>query len=725
MSSESNNFRDGRTNTSGMMDLHSGERWAFLVELHGPNIGKPYELLKEKAWTLGRSDSADIAIEEQSLSRRHAVIKYSAAGRNWILEDLGSRNGTYVNGLQILRPVNLNDGDRVQLAHVLLQFKYSDVVEWSLHNKLYRDTLTDELTKLPNKKYLLEFLGRECRNSLQSDRPLSLAMFMLEQPESRSGPSQIQVADAVLHELAQVAKRSVEESDCLARYDGSVFVLAMLQQDPRRARHEAETLLRTLENTAIAVNGQSTFVKLRLGFASLTPQMSRPEDLLQAARSELTQGNEEHASGPEVQTTTDTTVVAKMNPVAVTRADRAVVNLRPIDGVALIRRILAAPAPGALVAFELSGESALAEVMGPRGIEVWNSELEQEIVRLLKPEESLGFWKNRYFLVALGPESSAKTGRAFARVIMDAWTRKPVPEHVRGILTRSLRTATLSPDEVLSHGERSLEFLVTELLDDPNERAYNSDTRQEMAQSHLGRLPFPLEGPLAQVDAQATEHARAHTVANAMNVMIRFVASIGIALLRDHADEPTRAAGIGILQQYSGRRLSFDEWSGFALKISSLVSKISGHPVAAALRKLPATISPLDYIGFRQAVAALNENAYLVSVAGVEPFSMTGDADDSKIRYRLYSHQGASARFHMIHVALDAKLTGEWCYLLVPGAKPLCLAPIVRQQMCERCNRLEVFMAEQLVLGPPGAPVSFTGVTSGHEALATIPPFAS
>ena len=73
---------------------------------------------------LGRSLSADIEIDEPSVSRRHALI-VRQDGQTYLLED-GSRNGTWHNGVRVDRAV-LSDGDTIDLGTARLS--YLEVVE--------------------------------------------------------------------------------------------------------------------------------------------------------------------------------------------------------------------------------------------------------------------------------------------------------------------------------------------------------------------------------------------------------------------------------------------------------------------------------------------------------------------------------------------------------------------------------------------------------------------
>lgn len=80
------------------------------IAVHGPII-------------VGRSPSADIVIGAGYVSARHA--RFSLMGQNLFVEDLGSTNGTTVNGQSILDPVALNDDDIVTVGDVVIRVRRS------------------------------------------------------------------------------------------------------------------------------------------------------------------------------------------------------------------------------------------------------------------------------------------------------------------------------------------------------------------------------------------------------------------------------------------------------------------------------------------------------------------------------------------------------------------------------------------------------------------------
>lgn len=84
-----------------------------LVMSTGPKPGMTYDLTKEEV-TIGRDPANDIAISELEVSRKHAVLVAQAGA--YLLKDLGSTNGTFVNGQRLMGPHLLRPGETILLG---------------------------------------------------------------------------------------------------------------------------------------------------------------------------------------------------------------------------------------------------------------------------------------------------------------------------------------------------------------------------------------------------------------------------------------------------------------------------------------------------------------------------------------------------------------------------------------------------------------------------------
>jgi pSer/pThr/pTyr-binding forkhead associated (FHA) protein len=78
-------------------------------------------------FVIGRATDAAIQIDSVGVSRLHARILVS--GREARIEDLGSKNGTFVDGRPVKDPRILNDGDEVRVGPIALTFRVAPPVE--------------------------------------------------------------------------------------------------------------------------------------------------------------------------------------------------------------------------------------------------------------------------------------------------------------------------------------------------------------------------------------------------------------------------------------------------------------------------------------------------------------------------------------------------------------------------------------------------------------------
>src|SRR5262245_8103990 len=86
---------------------------ASVVVLAGTNVGEMYKLEGVEI-VVGRASNATIRLSDDGISRRHARI-FSEAGK-YHIEDMGSANGTLVNGVRIGGKQTLDDGDKIRLG---------------------------------------------------------------------------------------------------------------------------------------------------------------------------------------------------------------------------------------------------------------------------------------------------------------------------------------------------------------------------------------------------------------------------------------------------------------------------------------------------------------------------------------------------------------------------------------------------------------------------------
>jgi len=83
----------------------------------GPRPNLIFEL-DQDSYTIGREAGTEIVIEDPQVSRRHAQL--TRQGDSYLIEDIGSTNGTYVNGKRVTAPMLLSNGDMIGLADTIV-----------------------------------------------------------------------------------------------------------------------------------------------------------------------------------------------------------------------------------------------------------------------------------------------------------------------------------------------------------------------------------------------------------------------------------------------------------------------------------------------------------------------------------------------------------------------------------------------------------------------------
>jgi DNA-binding winged helix-turn-helix (wHTH) protein len=140
----------------------------ILVVQEGQLAGKRWTLNK-KEFVIGRGEDCDIVLPDRQVSRHHFRVVRDDDGYN--VEDLGSKNGTYVNGAPVRGSVQLQDGDEIQVAlSVRLLFVGAEATL----------PLTQEMLRIAQPGLRLNKSQRQVWvNGVVLDPPLSLSQYRL------------------------------------------------------------------------------------------------------------------------------------------------------------------------------------------------------------------------------------------------------------------------------------------------------------------------------------------------------------------------------------------------------------------------------------------------------------------------------------------------------------------------------------------------------------------
>jgi predicted component of type VI protein secretion system len=117
----------------------SARESAMLVLQRGSEAGLGWQL-DRRTIIIGRGEDCDIVLDDRQVSRLHARIAWNED--HYMIEDLGSKNGTHLNGREVVTAQPLHDGDEIQIA---LRFKLAFVDAGATAPLVFDETVTNGL----------------------------------------------------------------------------------------------------------------------------------------------------------------------------------------------------------------------------------------------------------------------------------------------------------------------------------------------------------------------------------------------------------------------------------------------------------------------------------------------------------------------------------------------------------------------------------------------------
>ena len=239
---------------------------AYLVVLAGASVGEMYKVEGDKT-VIGRGQKAQVRLLDDGISREHAQVVVE--GNRIYLEDLGSTNGTFCNGLKVDRR-ELADGDKILVGSTtILKFTYHDNLDEIFQKQMYESALRDGLTKAFNKKYFTDRLESELTFALRHQSPLVLVMFDIDHFKKVNDTYGHQAGDLVLSELSTLLTAALRAEDVFARYGGEEFAVICRGTDLTQAQIVGERMRKAVETHRFTFEGTHIPVTISVGIAGL------------------------------------------------------------------------------------------------------------------------------------------------------------------------------------------------------------------------------------------------------------------------------------------------------------------------------------------------------------------------------------------------------------------------------------------------------------------------
>ena len=267
-----------------------------LVFLSGDFLAVPIPLEREEV-TLGRALEADVRINDAKVSRKHALIKTlqkpdaDGGEPTYILTDLASRNGTFLNGQRVTQEI-LQNGDKITIGEHILRFELLDEIDREYQRQIRRLLSHDDLTGLLSSRSFFSELRREASRPDAEKRPFCVLMMDVDYFKNVNDTYGHLTGSKTLEEIGQCITQILRSGDVAARFGGEEFAAFLMDAELTQGLVAAERIRSTIEQQQFSVirQGRPTQthrITISIGVAAFPGDSSDPIELVEMADSAL------------------------------------------------------------------------------------------------------------------------------------------------------------------------------------------------------------------------------------------------------------------------------------------------------------------------------------------------------------------------------------------------------------------------------------------------------
>ncbi len=265
-----------------------------LVFLSGELIAVPIPLEREEV-ILGRALAADVRINDTQVSRQHAQITTrrnpESNSKEYILSDLSSRNGTFLNGIRVESEM-LNNGDKIAIGEMILRFDLLDEIDREYQRQIHRLISHDDLTGLLSSRSFFSELRREAGRATAEDRPFCVLMMDGDHFKNVNDTYGHLTGSKTIEEIGLSIMTNLRTGDAAARFGGDEFAAFLLDADLSQALVGAERMRASIENCEFSImrqgkSNETHHITVSIGVASFPDDSSDPIELVEMADSAL------------------------------------------------------------------------------------------------------------------------------------------------------------------------------------------------------------------------------------------------------------------------------------------------------------------------------------------------------------------------------------------------------------------------------------------------------
>ena len=242
------------------------------------------DLLNENFLVMGRSPQrADLVLsDDREASGRHCRIEFNPARNLYTVLDLGSTNGTRVNG-QRIHAAELRDGDKLLVGSTILKFTFQDVIESEFHHELERMMNIDELTGLVVLRLFRESFRLALAAAQTTETPVAVFMMDMDGLKKINDTHGHQFGAFSISSVGRLIARQLPPQGLASRFGGDEFTAYVPGLNRDQAVELGEKIRQAVEHAGLELDGVSLKPTISIGVAAMPEAGQTVEALTRCA----------------------------------------------------------------------------------------------------------------------------------------------------------------------------------------------------------------------------------------------------------------------------------------------------------------------------------------------------------------------------------------------------------------------------------------------------------
>lgn len=266
----------------------SATKSPVLIVLQGDSLGTSISLASRSV-TIGRGADCDVRLDDNLASRLHARVAAIGTGNVYSLYDLGSTNGTFINGQLVEDPCALMDGDKIRVGKHVFKFTWLDEYESEFQQRIQQMIIRDDLTNLLTQRSFFVELERQInrRNGQADVGTIAVLMMDLDHFKNVNDTYGHLVGSQTIKVAGELIQEHSGATAVVSRYGGEEFIAFLPDVTLEHAAATAEQIRAAVAGREIVAARKGTEIRLKItisiGVSWFPVHGKDPVDLIERA----------------------------------------------------------------------------------------------------------------------------------------------------------------------------------------------------------------------------------------------------------------------------------------------------------------------------------------------------------------------------------------------------------------------------------------------------------